>query len=152
MRRQGRSDGSATPIDSTTTSQTGAYEFSQLDPDNYTVKFSAENYEDISSAVEVRLGAAQPLHAYMPPRFRLLEERDEFGINPETTTEFPWISPVDPECRGEDCPEPLPPGRSPNPHPRVGITFKNGVEGGTRSPRPPDQAPPVTIWSNRPPR
>lgn len=150
VRRQGR-NGSA-PIDSTATSEAGTYEFSQLDPDNYTVKFSAENYEDISSGVEVRLGAAQPLHAYMPPRFRLLEERDEFGINPKTTTEFPWISPVDPECRGEDCPEPLPPGRSPNPHPRVGITFRNDSEGGTRPPRPPHEAPPVTIWSNRPPR
>ena len=151
VRRQGGSDRSA-PIDSTTTSETGAYEFSQLDQDTYTVKFSAENYEDISSAVEVRLGAAQPLHAYMPPRFRLLEERDEFGTNPETTTELPWLPPVAPECRSDDCPEPLPPGRSPNPHPRVGITFNNGSDGGTRELRPPEPPAPVRIWSNRPPR
>ena len=113
---------------------------------------SSVNWARDISTVEVRLGAAQPLHAYLPPRVRLLEERDEFGTNPKTTTEFPWVAPVAPECRGEDCPEPLPPGRSRNPHPRVGITFKNGSEGGTRSPHLPDQTPPVAIWSNRPPR
>ena len=152
VRRQGGSDGSA-PVASTATSGNGIYEFNQLDQENYVVTFSAEDYEEIRRSVEVRLGAAQPLYAYMPPRFRLMEERDEFGITAKPTTEFPWIPPVSPVCRPvEDCPEPLPPGRSPNPHPRVGITFNNGSEGGNRPPRPPDQTPPVTIWSNRPPR
>lgn len=151
VRRQGGSDGGA-PVASTATGENGIYEFHQLDQESYVFTFSAEDYEEIQRSVEVRLGAAQPLHAYMPPRFKLLEERDEFGTNPETTTELPWIPPVAPECRSDDCPEPLPPGRSPNPHPRVGITFNNGSDGGTRDPRPPEPPAPVRIWSNRPPR
>ena len=142
----------STLLESTATSGNGTYEFHRLDQDNYTVSFSAEIYEEIRSSVEVRLGSAQPLHAYMPPRFRLSEERDEFGINPPTTTEIPSIPPVPPECRGEDCPAPLPPGRSANPYPRVGITWENGSERVTRPSRPIASTPPVTIRSNRPAR
>ncbi len=150
VRRQAGSLGS--PVASTPTSGNGIYEFNQLDEGNYVVTFRAEGYEEIQRSVEARVGGAQPLHAYMPPRFRLLEERDEFGINPDTTTEIPWFPPVPPECRSENCPAPLPPIRSAPPRPRVGIAFENGSDGGTREPRPPEPTAPVKIWSNRPPR
>ena len=151
VRRQGVDDRSAAIV-STTTSRGGTYEFRQLTQDDYTVTFRAENYEEIRSPVEVRLGSAQPLHAYMPPRFRLSEKRDEFGIDPDTATEIPSIPPVPPECRGEDCPDPLPPVRSANPHPRVGVTWENGTQRVSRPPRPIAPTPPVTIRSNRPAR
>ena len=151
VRRRGVSDRSVA-LDSTTTTPNGTYEFRQLAQDDYTVTFRAENYEGIRSPVEVRLGSAQLLHAYMPPRFRLSEERDEFGISPDITTEIPSIPPVPPECRSEECPDPLPPARSANPHPRVVITWENGSEGATRPTRPDAPTPPVAIRSNRPAR
>lgn len=140
----GQSEG----IYSTQTSSSGAYEFSQLDPGSYSVTFSLKDYQGIKVTVDVdAVGAAQPVHAYMLPEFALEEVVDVNGPAPPTETRLPWIDPVRP------CPDCRPfPARSPGPHPRVGITFKNGSDKGARVPPPAGQAPPVTIWSNRPSR